>query len=38
MNTYEQDFLSPEHLNLNDLDQAQQTEDTIFSADQNKTE
>ena len=38
VNTYEQDFLSPEHPNLNDLDQAQYTEDTVFNADQNKTE
>jgi len=31
VNTYEQDFLSQEH--LNDLDQAQYTEDTLFNAE-----
>ena len=36
VNTYEQDFLSPEHPNLNELDQTQYTEDTLFSTDQNK--
>ena len=37
VNTYEQDFLSPEHPNLNELDQTQYTEDTLFSTDQNKS-